>query len=178
MIFIKRIIVLILSWFADQVFLIGIEASYLRKLQLRLMKVSISGKIRLGHKIYIKCFGNLKLGNNCCIGSFTKIWNYSEVVFGDNFLGAGVLTINTGGHKVENLEPYSNSIIIGNNVWCGVNVTILGGVTIGNNAIIGANSLVTSNIPENCIAVGIPAKPIKFFKRTDDFKIYNTITNK
>jgi protein CpsI len=37
----------------------------------------------------------------------------------------------------------------------------LPGTVIGKNSIIGANSVVSKNIPENCIAVGNPAKVIK-----------------
>jgi len=51
-------------------------------------------------------------------------------------------------------------VTIGDNVFIGMNSTILKGVTIGNNVIIGANSLVTKDIPDNCVAVGSPAKPV------------------
>ncbi|SEG51070.1 acetyltransferase [Flavobacterium urumqiense] len=43
----------------------------------------------------------------------------------------------------------------------GANTTILPDVEIGKNVIIGAGSIVTKNIPDNCVAVGIPAKIIK-----------------
>ncbi len=49
------------------------------------------------------------------------------------------------------------SVTIGKNVWLGDKVAILPGVTIGDNVIVGANSVVTSNIPSDCIAAGIPA---------------------
>lgn len=52
-------------------------------------------------------------------------------------------------------------IIIGENVWIGINVRICKGVTIGDNSIIGANSVVTKSIPANCIAAGNPAKVVK-----------------
>jgi acetyltransferase-like isoleucine patch superfamily enzyme len=45
-------------------------------------------------------------------------------------------------------------------------VTITRGVTIGDNAVIGANAVVTKDIPENAVAVGVPAKVIRF--RTHD----------
>lgn len=45
-------------------------------------------------------------------------------------------------------------------VGCG-NCTILPGVTIGNNVIIAAGAVVTKDIPDNCIAAGVPAKVIK-----------------
>ncbi len=42
------------------------------------------------------------------------------------------------------------------------------GVTIGRNCVIGANSVVTKDIPDGCVAVGVPAKVIKTEKNTRD----------
>lgn len=55
----------------------------------------------------------------------------------------------------------SGNCTIGKYSIVGTNATILPNITIGNNAIIGAGSVVTKNIPNNCVAVGIPAKIIK-----------------
>lgn len=44
----------------------------------------------------------------------------------------------------------------------GASVTIVGGVQIGNNVTIGAGSVVVKDLPDNCVAVGNPCKPIKF----------------
>lgn len=52
-------------------------------------------------------------------------------------------------------------IIVGNDVWIGINVTILDGITIGDGAIIGAYSLVTKDIAPYSIVGGVPAKEIK-----------------
>ena len=54
----------------------------------------------------------------------------------------------------------SGKVTIGNNVFIGMNSLILKGVKIGNNVIIGAGSIVTRDIPDNCVAVGNPAKVI------------------
>lgn len=51
-------------------------------------------------------------------------------------------------------------VTIGNNVFIGMNTTILKGVTIGSNVIIGAGSLVNKDIPDNCIVAGNPARVI------------------
>lgn len=51
-------------------------------------------------------------------------------------------------------------ITIGDNVFIGMNTTILKGVYIGNNVVIGAGSLVNKNIPDNCVAAGNPCKVI------------------
>jgi acetyltransferase-like isoleucine patch superfamily enzyme len=56
-------------------------------------------------------------------------------------------------------------VIIGNDVWIGINATILSGVTIGDGAVIGANSLVTQNVEPYTVIVGNPAKLIR--KRFD-----------
>jgi acetyltransferase-like isoleucine patch superfamily enzyme len=62
--------------------------------------------------------------------------------------------------EVPDLE-WTAPIIIGNNVYIGVRTIILPGVTIGNRVIIGAGSVITNNIPDNSVAVGVPARVIK-----------------
>ena len=51
---------------------------------------------------------------------------------------------------------------IGNDVFIGANVTLLDGVSIGDGAVIGAGAVVTTDIPPYAIAVGTPAKVIKY----------------
>lgn len=51
--------------------------------------------------------------------------------------------------------------VIGDNVFISSGAKILGPVHIGCNSIIGANAVVVRDIPDNCIAAGIPAKIIK-----------------
>ena len=53
-------------------------------------------------------------------------------------------------------------VTIGNFTTIGANTTILPDIKIGNNVTIGAGAVVTRDIPDNCIAVGVPAKVIKF----------------
>lgn len=50
---------------------------------------------------------------------------------------------------------------IGDNVDLGCNVVIIGNVNIGSNVLIGAGSVVVTDIPDNSVAVGVPAKVIK-----------------
>ena len=52
-------------------------------------------------------------------------------------------------------------ITIGSNVHVGVGAVIMPGVTVGNNCIIGVDAVVTRDIPDNSIAVGVPARVIK-----------------
>ncbi len=54
----------------------------------------------------------------------------------------------------------AGKVTIGNNVFLGMNSTVLKGVTIGDNVIIGANSLVNKDIPSNCVVAGNPCRVI------------------
>ena len=65
----------------------------------------------------------------------------------------------------EKIIPNINSqnpINIGNDVWIGTNAIVMDGVKINDGAIIGAGAIVTKEIPPYAIAVGVPAKVIKY----------------
>ncbi|BBM66527.1 serine acetyltransferase [Vibrio alfacsensis] len=74
------------------------------------------------------------IGNNCIIGSNVTI---------------------CGKSKSPSVQT------IGENCFIATGSRILGDVRIGNNCVIGANSVVVTNIPDNCMAAGVPAKIIK-----------------
>ena len=48
--------------------------------------------------------------------------------------------------------------VIGNNVDIGVGAKVLGRIRVGNDVLIGANAVVVRDVPDNCIAVGVPAE--------------------
>lgn len=52
-------------------------------------------------------------------------------------------------------------VVIGNGVWIGANVTILGGVNIGDGAVVAAGAVVTKDVPAKTLVGGVPAKVIK-----------------
>ncbi len=62
----------------------------------------------------------------------------------------------------ENKIEESLHTTIGNDVFIGANVTVLDGVTIADGAVIGAGAVVTQDIPPYAIAVGVPAKVVKY----------------
>jgi acetyltransferase-like isoleucine patch superfamily enzyme len=92
------------------------------------------------------------------------IYGDGEVVIGDNFhsgMGCKIITQshNYDGESVPYDETYKTfRVSIENNVWLGMNVTIIGNVTIGEGAIIQVGSVVVSDIPKFAIAGGHPAR--------------------
>ena len=115
------------------------------------------------------CFDN---GKNIFIGdNFTGNFNLTildvkEVYIGDNVMIGPNTLITTVGHP---LSPKgrrkhlarATEIHIGNDVWLGGNVTVLPGVTIGDNVVVGAGAVVTKDIPDNSLALGVPARVVR-----------------
>ena len=56
---------------------------------------------------------------------------------------------------------YTKDTYIGKNCFVGIRSIICPGVHVGNECVIGAGSLVNKDIPDNCMAVGVPAKVVK-----------------
>ena len=69
--------------------------------------------------------------------------------------------------KSENIHPESNrvqkgDIIIGNDVWIGMNCTILAGVMVNDGAVLGAGSMITKDVPPYAIVAGNPARVVGY----------------
>lgn len=109
---------------------------------------------------------NIEIGENFYANHNLIILDPAKVKFGDNVFIGPNCSFYTPEHPIDatirnkGLE-YAKPIIIGNNVWFGGSVTVLGGITIGDNVVIGAGSIITKDIPSNTVAVGNPCKVIK-----------------
>jgi acetyltransferase-like isoleucine patch superfamily enzyme len=97
------------------------------------------------------------LNTSCSIACFKSIKIGQGVRIADD-----VTIRDSDNHTIlgENQIP-SKPIVIGDNVWIGMNSTILKGVTIGDGAVIAAGSVVIRDIPPRTLAGGVPAKVIR-----------------
>ena len=112
---------------------------------------------------------NVQLGDHSYIARNAQAANVSIGKFcsiGPNFCcGLGIHPLDgfsTSPFLYPNGAEEHKPVFIGNDVFIGANVTILDGVTIGDGAVIGAGAVVTKDIPPYAIAVGVPAKTIKY----------------
>lgn len=84
-----------------------------------------------------------------------------------NFLSTHPAFYSAGGQtqlqiKRSTTFKESSPVSIGNDVWIGANSIVMDGVSVGDGAIIGAGAIVTRDVPAYAVAVGSPAKVIKF----------------
>ena len=113
-------------------------------------------------------------GTTLKIGDFCSIAENVTILLGGNHPVDWVSSFPFGaifeefkGRCGEYPEKMSKGdVIIGNDVWIGLNATILSGITIGDGVIIAANAVVTKNVEPYTIVGGNPAKLIK--KRFSD----------
>ena len=109
-------------------------------------------EITIGKNFYanVGChfLGEISIGDDVMMGPKVVIWGRDHGIM----LGKPM--------RIQDHE-YSK-VDIGNDVWIGASAVILKGVQIADGAVIGAGSVVTKNIPKNAIAVGNPAKVIKY----------------
>lgn len=112
-------------------------------------------------------------GSTLKIGDFSSIAENVTILLGGNHPTDWISSFPFGMVFDEFKEQHYNypklskgSVIIGNDVWIGLNTTILSGVTIGDGAIVAAGSIITKNVEPYAIVGGNPAKIIK--KRFSD----------
>lgn len=114
---------------------------------------------------YGACLGNTNIGRFCSIGpgvitahgEHPKSFMSTHPIFFEPSFINGVESF-----VDKPVYDTHKDVNIGSDVWVGANCYIKDGVSIGHGAIIGAGSVVTKDIPPYAIAVGVPAKVIKY----------------
>lgn len=128
---------------------------------------TLKGNVSIGKFTYVSSFADIR-----GIGSATRIGNYCSVARGVKILSSGQV------HAVDAISTFpfylidrelrradsmarKGDVVIGNDVWIGVDAIILPGVRIGDGAVIGAGAVVTKDVEDFQIVAGVPARPLR-----------------
>ncbi len=103
------------------------------------------------------------IGNNVTIKSGVQLWD-GLVLEDDVFIGPNATFTNDIFPRSKVYNEKFLTTIIKKGASVGANATILPGIKIGQNSMIGAGSVVISDVPNNCVVVGNPAKIVKRIK--------------
>jgi acetyltransferase-like isoleucine patch superfamily enzyme len=124
----------------------------------------------------------ITIGDNVWIGPNADFDGGGSIVIGNGVIIAPEVCIYSRTHNFNSDDlkalPFDNvmltaPVVVKDYVWIGRRVIILPGVTIGKGAIIGAGAVVSKDIPDYAIAVGNPAKVVKYRNQDKFDELYN-----
>ncbi len=135
------------------------------------------GKWLKNHNILAACGDNVRyqIRKVPLCPKLIKLGNNVNVSTGASFMVHDALHLiyNCMPDKKTELKEYANPIEIGDNVFIGAHVIIMGGVKVGSNVIIAAGAIVTKDLDDGGIYAGIPAKRIgnieDFWKKRESY---------
>lgn len=96
----------------------------------------------VNHSCYFMDGGGITIGDNTFVGPFCGFYTAAHPT--------------DYSRRNQGLE-WAKPIRVGKNCWFGANVSVMPGVTIGDGCVIAAGSVVTTDLPDNALAAGVPA---------------------
>lgn len=119
-------------------------------------EITIGNDVSIGQNCHITCANKVIIGNGVSILPNVLITDIEHEYVKDTSLRHTGLNV--------------GSVEIGDYTTIGMGARILGrkGIRIGKNVVIGANAVVVSDIPDDSVAVGVPAKVVKNLEKGSD----------
>ncbi len=144
----------------------------LRRLLVRYIFDVCGDEVIVKHGAYFGTGRSLRVGARAQIGANCRI-DHDVTIGSDVVMGPDVVIL-TIGHAFSDPDRPINQqgglprrpVTIGRDVWIGTRVIVLPGVDIGEGSIIGAGSVVTKSVPPFAVAVGNPARVVKWRRST------------
>jgi maltose O-acetyltransferase len=124
----------------------------------------VGRRVSLRFPVYIYDANQIQLGSFVDIGENVILRGGGGITIGSNVLIAAGAAITSVGHPIQPPRwglTIAKPIVIGNEVWIGINAVILPGVTVGEGAIIAAGAVVTRDVLPFSVVAGVPARCIR-----------------
>jgi acetyltransferase-like isoleucine patch superfamily enzyme len=107
---------------------------------------------------------NIRVGRNVFVNHACEFMDRGGITIGDGVLigpKVNLVTINHPLDRATRRSTHCAPIVIKDGAWVGAGASVMPGVTIGANAVVAANAVVTSDVPDDAVVGGIPARFIK-----------------
>ena len=136
---------------------------------------SLTGRIVLEDDVWLSpgCYivayreAEVRIGAHAYLGHRCLLYGHGGIEIGRDALLANDVQLICGNHTFARRDvpiraqpTVERPIVIGDDVWLGSSVIVLGGVTIGRGAVVGAGAVVTHDLPPYSLARGVPARVV------------------
>lgn len=119
-------------------------------------RLIVGDRVSMEQRVHIAACGTIEIGDDVCLAAGVSILDTSHP---PGWPGEG--------NRVRRLEGGPAFVRIGSRAFVGTGATILRNVSIGENAIVGAGAVVVADVPDNAVAVGVPARVVKMLPTSD-----------
>ncbi len=116
----------------------------------------------------------VSIGDRTLIGLGSYIVGHFSIEIGDDIQTGPYVYITDQNHTYQDPDtpigrqwPVESSVSVGSGSWLGTGVIVLPGARIGRNVAVGAGSVVVGELPDHCVAVGVPARVVKQYVAGD-----------
>lgn len=132
--------------------------------------ITLGNQVYIGRNTIVYCKnGDIIMGDQVNISSNCQIFSSNHLTFKSGIVvGAFSYFLSGGEYDLEDSTPFAQQtgmctkgpLVIGSNVWVAAHVSVLDGASVGDNCVIGAGAVVNKPVPDNSVAVGVPAKVV------------------
>lgn len=112
----------------------------------------------------------IRFGENVFVNHGCYFMDGAQITIGNHVFIGPYCGFYTAHHPLRYAErdkglEKAMPITIGDHCWFGANVSVMPGVTIGDGCVVAAGSVVTKNLPDHCLAAGVPAEVKKYIEQ-------------
>ena len=134
-----------------------------RRFLLRCFGAKIGQGVRVRPTAMVEIPWNIEIDDGAVVGDFAILYSLGKITIGKRTVVSQYahLCAGTHDHRNSDFPLVRPPITIGDDAWIAADSFVGPGVTVGARTVVGARSNVFSDLPDDVVAVGSPAKPIR-----------------